>query len=310
MNGAFNPDARIVVVGAIRFSERCLRALLDCGAVVAGAVTSDARAARRHSDAASLEPIASEAGVPCVATADVNAPATLDWIRERRPDVLLAVGWSQLFAPPLLATSRLAVGSHPTLLPEGRGRHPIIWSLANGLTRGGLTLFVLGGGADDGDVLLQEPFDINADDDAGSVYEKVCRLGERMMPDLLAEIHAGLPHRRSQDESCATYYRKRTEKDGEIDWSRSTVAVRNLVRALAKPYPGAHTYVLRAANPLRLTIWKSSVVPSEAAASHGPGAVTMNATGTPVISTGDGRLALDSYDPPGALCDGDMLGAI
>jgi len=37
------------------------------------------------------------------------------------------------------------------------------------------------------------------------------------------------------------YFRKRTEKDGVINWHRSTESIYNLVRAIARPYPGAIT---------------------------------------------------------------------
>ncbi|MBI2264082.1 MAG: hypothetical protein HYU64_02745 [Armatimonadetes bacterium] len=45
-----------------------------------------------------------------------------------------------------------------------------------------------------------------------------------------------------QDESRATYYPKRTEHDGRISWELSVENITRLVRATAKPYPGAFTH--------------------------------------------------------------------
>ena len=42
-----------------------------------------------------------------------------------------------------------------------------------------------------------------------------------------------------QDPSQATYWRKRSRKDGLIDWRMHAETVHNLIRALAEPYPGA-----------------------------------------------------------------------
>lgn len=42
-----------------------------------------------------------------------------------------------------------------------------------------------------------------------------------------------------QNNEQATYWRKRDEKDGIIDWRMSAETIRNLVRALSAPYPGA-----------------------------------------------------------------------
>ncbi len=46
-----------------------------------------------------------------------------------------------------------------------------------------------------------------------------------------------------QDESGATYGCTRVPDDGQIDWAAPTEQIYALVRALAPPYPGAHTYL-------------------------------------------------------------------
>src|SRR3990167_4253141 len=67
------------------------------------------------------------------------------------PDVMFCCGWSSLLPPEVLAIPRLGViGFHPALLPMNRGRHPIIWALALGLTQTGSTFFVMDERADAG----------------------------------------------------------------------------------------------------------------------------------------------------------------
>src|SRR5262249_25025625 len=53
----------------------------------------------------------------------------------------------------------------------------------------------------------------------------------------------GRVRRTRQDESKATYFGGRRPADGEIDWSRSATEIRNLVRAVTRPYPGAFSHL-------------------------------------------------------------------
>ena len=65
------------------------------------------------------------------------------------------------------------VGYHPALLPQNRGRHPIIWALALGLEETGSTFFFMDEGADTGDILSQRRVPITPEDDAGTLYDKL-----------------------------------------------------------------------------------------------------------------------------------------
>ena len=55
------------------------------------------------------------------------------------------------------------VGYHPAKLPQNRGRHPIIWSLALGLKHSASTFFFIQNGVDNGDIISQHPFEIKYD---------------------------------------------------------------------------------------------------------------------------------------------------
>jgi methionyl-tRNA formyltransferase len=95
-------------------------------------------------------------------------------------------------------------------------------------------------GADSGPLLSQLPVAIDPEDDAASLYAKVLALLPRQVENIVRGLHDGslVPH--PQDAALATYWRKRSAEDGRIDWRMEPYAVRNLVRALARPYPGAH----------------------------------------------------------------------
>jgi methionyl-tRNA formyltransferase len=59
----------------------------------------------------------------------------------------------------------------------------------------------------------------------------------RSLPSLVDGTAALKP----QDLSKGGYFGGRKPEDGRIDWSRPAREIHDLVRAVAPPYPGAHT---------------------------------------------------------------------
>jgi len=245
---------RIVFVGAVDFSRHCLKQVLDCHGEVIAVITLAKEDAAFHADYKDIADIALPAGIPIHRIKNINNNESLELIRSLHPDVILVLGWSQLVSKRILEIPpKGCVGSHPSLLPKNRGRHPIIWTLVEGLEESGLTFFYIDEGVDSGDILWQRPFRVNLGDDAGSVYEKVKALASEAIREFLPQIERGTAPRIPQDHSQATYWLKRTEKDGEIDWTVPTMKTYNLIRALTRPYVGAHTYF----KGKRMLIWRA-----------------------------------------------------
>lgn len=300
---------RIVFVGAVRFSACCLREVLDCGGNEVTVVALSPERSGMHSDYADLSGLAADNGLPChVVQKSINDSQTVSFIRGCRPDVMFVFGWSQLIGPELLSIPlQGCLGSHPALLPLNRGRHPLIWALVEGLRESGLTFFYLGEGADDGDIVWQGAFSIDIEDDAETLYGKMEELGRQGIREFLPQLQDGTAPRRPQDHSMATYWGKRTKSDGEITWDGSCMAIYNLVRALARPYPGAHTYV----DGVEVTVWRAELL-SGADAESRPGTVLSVDESRAVISTGDGRIGITEYTAADGrhLEKGMRLGAI
>src|SRR5258705_485628 len=118
----------------------------------------------------------------------------------------------------------------------------------------------------------------------------------------------------AQLESKATKFGRRTPADGRIDWRQSAEDVRNLVRAVTKPYPGAFSF----ARGERVLVWWAAHAPEAARAAAGtPGTVRVLEDGVFVLC-GDRRLLRlarveiggkegDPLEFPGVLRDGGIL---
>lgn len=296
---------RIVFVGAVEFSRHCLEVTLDAGGEVAAVLTIAPETNAFNADAADLVDVAQRRGVPVHQVRKINTPETVALVRSLAPDVMFVFGFSQLIGPDLLAIPRLgAIGVHPSLLPEGRGRHPLIWALVLGLERSGLSYFWMGEGADTGPLLWQKPFSITLEDDAASLYARIKTLAAEAIPEFLPQLADGTAPRRLQDESRATVWRKRGEADGEIVWVGPGRTAFNLVRALTRPYVGAHTFL----GDRRLLVWRTAEEAcSEAAA---PGTILAATDESLLVRTGDGALRLLDWTLDGPRPQpGDCLGA-
>jgi methionyl-tRNA formyltransferase len=230
---------RIIFIGTVEFSAKMLSKLIAMNADVVGVVTKEKSGF--NADFFDLAPLCKSANIPCRFVEDVNSEDTVCWIKSLNPDVIFCFGWSSLIKNELLnLTEHGVIGFHPARLPLNRGRHPIIWALALGLGETASTFFIMDEGADSGDILSQKIIQISYEDNAKSLYNRVVNAAELQLEQLYHELKCHRFVKVKQDSSKANYWRKRTERDGLINWNMSSNAIYNLVRALTKPYVGAH----------------------------------------------------------------------
>lgn len=283
---------RIVLIGSVAFSRSCLVHLIEINAKISGVVTLPD--SNFNSDFADLEKISVQAEIPCFKTKSINDKNTLAWIRRLEPDIIFCFGWSQIIRAELLNLAPLGVvGYHPALLPKNRGRHPLIWALALGLTKTGSSFFFMDKGVDSGDILSQSEIDISSKDDANDLYKKITDTALAQISDFLPRLEEGSNQRLPQDHTQANIWRKRFAADGRIDWRMSTSSIHNLVRALTRPYPGA-TFLL---NNQEITLWKSRPANlSENLVNLEPGRILKSSKNLATVKTGDGAIDLLEYE--------------
>ncbi|NLS13561.1 formyl transferase [Vibrio sp. SM6] len=230
---------KVGFIGCVDSSRSALQTLLGVdGLTVSAVVTRDQSAV--NADFCDLTDLCYENEIP-VHLEDPKARAeSVAFFTSFDLDVIFCIGWSYLLDESMLALPRIGViGFHPASLPNNRGRHPIIWALALGLKETASTLFLMDAGADSGPIASQVPVPIEDTDNATSLYEKILAVSTNQIARLGAELVEGTATFVEQEHSQATYWRKRSRKDGMIDFRMSANVIHNLVRALAPPYPGA-----------------------------------------------------------------------
>src|ERR1700682_4218063 len=254
---------RAVVFGYHNVGVRCLRALIAAGIEVPLVLTHEDNAAETiWFD--SVARTAAEYDIPSISPADPNAADVVARVAVCKPDFLFSFYYRSMLKRALLALPpKGALNIHGSLLPKYRGRVPGNWAIIHAETETGATLHYMIDKADSGDIVAQQAVPILPDDTGKEVFDKVIVAAELALSGALPALMAGNAPRIKQDASASTYYGGRKPEDGTIDWSKSAIAIHNLVRAVAPPYPGAFTTVAgRQARVLRTRVLDASKAPT------------------------------------------------
>lgn len=189
--------------------------------------------------------------IPC--TQKLDEKSILDVCMASAPDYLMCFGYRRMIREKVCACAKIAcIGSHFAPLPAYRGFAPLNWVLINGESKTAVNIFFLADKVDAGDIIAREWVDIKLEDDINTLTDKcILALGPALQRAVIA-LESGRPQGEKQDETKATYTCARNPDDGLIDWSRSSMEIYNLVRALTYPMPGAYTWY----NGSKLYIWQ------------------------------------------------------
>ena len=220
---------------------RCLRVLLAHGVHVPLVLT--------HADAPgetiwfdSVRRHAEWHGIPVIEPEDPNTAEVVARVAATKPDFLFSFYYRRMLKEQLLQLPvHGAYNMHGSVLPQYRGRVPVNWAVLKGERYTGATLHRMTLKPDAGELLGQQAVPILPDDTAVEVFRKVTVAAELVLDGVLPQLlsHSAKPW--AQDLKAGSYYGGRSARDGVIDWRQGALAVHNLVRAVAPPYPGATT---------------------------------------------------------------------
>jgi UDP-4-amino-4-deoxy-L-arabinose formyltransferase/UDP-glucuronic acid dehydrogenase (UDP-4-keto-hexauronic acid decarboxylating) len=287
---------------------RGIRALKRLGVEIAAVYTHDDDP-EENVWFGSVRKTCAELGLPFRAGVDMKDPAEHAKLRALRPRAIFSFYYRDLLSEAVLsAASVAAVNLHGSYLPRYRGRAPVNWQILHGEREGGVTLHHMVKKADAGDIVDQEAFPIGEDDTPTDVFPRLLAAAEHVLERSAVAVVEGTAPRWKQLESKATTYGRRRPEDGKIHWSQSAEDVRNLVRAVTKPYPGAFTF----AGPEKVLVWRAEH--AGPAGRVAPGTVKRDARGV-AVACGDRKLLRLATieiggregDPEGVLRDGRVL---
>ena len=176
-------------------------------------------------------------------------------IKEINPDLIVVVAYGKIIPKEILDIPRLGcINVHGSLLPNYRGAAPIQWSVLNGDKETGITTMYMDEGMDTGDIILQEKVIIGEDETTGELWDRLSKVGAKLLVETLKQIEEGTAPRIKQPEECTIA--PMIEKEmSQINWEKQTSQeIKNLVRGL-NPFMGAYSNL----NGHKFKFWKVQI---------------------------------------------------
>jgi len=138
----------------------------------------------------------------------------LEQLQREGCELLITAGYRYKI-PDLSATGIKGINLHPTLLPVGRGPWPLPWTILSGQKHSGVTIHKLSAEFDAGDILMQNDFALEANENLESLSAKSQILAKAMLTNLV--------------ENFADFWQAARPQEGDhSDWPRPSVADRTL----------------------------------------------------------------------------------
>lgn len=242
-------DLRIVFMGTPEFAVESLRNLVNGAYNIVGVVTMpDKPAGRGHKiQHSAVKQYALENNLSLLQPTNLKDDSFLKELADLKADLQIVVAFRMLpevvWDMPRFGTFNI----HASLLPQYRGAAPINWAIINGETETGVSSFFLVHEIDTGQIILQEKLPILADDNAGSLHDKLMELGGKLTTktvDLILQekVTTTAQEQLFDDENKLKSAPKLFKENCEIDINKSVEEVHNFVRGLS-PYPVAWTNI-------------------------------------------------------------------
>ncbi len=245
---------RIVYMGTPEFAVAPLKALVDGGYNIVGVVTVPDKPAGRgqHLQQSAVKEYAVQQRLPLTQPERLRDEAFLAQLCEWNADVCVVVAFRMLpeevFTLPRFGTFNL----HASLLPQYRGAAPINRAIMNGETETGVTTFFLDKQMDTGNIIFQKNTTIGVNENVGSLYERLMKVGSALVVQTIDAIADGTAQATPQlaiPKAQLHDAPKITKETRRIDWLQAPAVIHNQVRGLS-PYPAATAELHNTTNSL------------------------------------------------------------
>ncbi|MGE0829461.1 MAG: methionyl-tRNA formyltransferase [Hyphomonadaceae bacterium] len=229
---------RLIFMGSPAFGLPALEALIAAGHEIACVYSQPPRPAGRGKRERPT-PIAAFAAARGI---EVRTPKSLKGAEAQaafaalKADLAIVIAYGLILPKPILDAPRLGcINLHASLLPRWRGAAPIQRAILAGDRVTGVQAMRMEEGLDTGPILLSAETQIEADDTAGSLHDKLAALGAPLIVEAVARIEAGKAQFAPQSEAGATYAKKIETREFKIDWSKPAREVDRQIRGLSPP---------------------------------------------------------------------------
>lgn len=253
---------KVLFMGTPDFALESLKAIDEAGYPILGVVTNPDRPKGRGMKmiASPVKEYALQRGFSVEQPEKIrNNEEFIQKISQMKPDVICVVAYGKILPKSILEIPKYGcINVHGSLLPQYRGAAPIQWAVINGEKVTGVTTMYMDVGMDTGDMILKEEVAIGEEETTGELWERLSKVGGKLLVKTLEQIEKGTAKREKQGEnfSIAPMLNKSMAK---IDWENQTAKqIKDLVRGL-NPIMGAYTFY----EGKKIKFWRVKVLTEE-----------------------------------------------
>lgn len=182
-------------------------------------------------------------GIPVYQPVSVkNDPDFVAELAKRPVEYFIVVAYGKILPSSVLSLpKKLPINVHASILPKYRGASPIQACLTHGESETGVTIMRMSEGMDEGESLRIARFPIAAGETAGSLFERFSHVSGSILTDTVKSHYRGEVPLVPQAHEFATYCKKISKEEGNLDFSRPAKDLYHLWQGYT-PWPGAYTF--------------------------------------------------------------------
>jgi methionyl-tRNA formyltransferase len=251
-------NKKVVFMGTPEFSVPALEAIANSSYEVTCVYTQPPKKSNRgqklnispvHKCAKSLKLIIRD-------PENLNSEEEFDFIKKMNPDIVIVVAYGQLISKKILNIPKEGfINIHASLLPKWRGAAPIQRSIMNSDTETGISIMKIVEKLDAGPVMKVIKIKIDDSINTENLSKNLSKIGSESIVKVLDDIFTRKFEFIEQNHKDATYAKKITKEEAEINWNDSAKKILAKINGL-NSNPGAWFMYKKK----RHKIWKAKIV--------------------------------------------------
>lgn len=252
----------VIVAGSTDFTADCILQLmkLDNVNILSVIAPIDSKKDRKGNIIISeVSKIALENNIKILKPENINSEDFNKTLSDLKPDFLIVVAYGKILSKKTLSIPKIMpMNIHGSLLPILRGASPVEHALLNGFEKTGTTLQKMDYKLDEGDIILQEEFEIQKNWQFYELYEEIKKSGVRLLKEFFRDANKYISNLKKQDDKKATYCSKIKKEDGKLDFTKDALILHNMTKAFVR-YPTAFCFY----DNFMIKVFKSEYLKSE-----------------------------------------------
>lgn len=235
----------VIVAGSTDFTADCILQLmkLDNVNILSVIAPIDSKKDRKGNIIVSeVSKIALENNIKLLKPENINSEDFNKTLSDLNPDFLIVVAYGKILSKKTLSIPKIMpMNIHGSLLPILRGASPVEHALLNGFEKTGTTLQKMDYKLDEGDIILQEEFEIQRNWQFYELYEEIKKSGVNLLKEFFSDANKYISNLKKQDNKKATYCSKIKKEDGKLDFTKDALILHNMTKAFVR-YPTAFCF--------------------------------------------------------------------